>query len=98
MKKLMDYINDRDGYCTIQALKAPSAKPKNLQSLFENILEQEKKNTESIDAIVDLCVKEKDHATYNFLQWFVAEQIEEESLARRLLDKLNIIGNDKGGL
>jgi ferritin len=48
--------------------------------------------------VVDLCLKEKDYTTHNFMQWYVGEQIEEEALARTLIDKLNLIGNDKGGL
>ena len=45
-----------------------------------------------------MCLKEKDYTTHNFLQWFVAEQIEEEALARTIIDKLNLIGDDKAGL
>jgi len=47
---------------------------------------------------VDRCLAEKDYTTHNFLQWYVSEQIEEEALAKNILDKLNLIGNDKGGL
>jgi ferritin len=54
--------------------------------------------TESINDIVDLCLKEKDYTTYNFMQWYVSEQMEEEALARTILDKLRMIGTDKGGL
>jgi ferritin len=43
-------------------------------------------------------LSEKDYTTHNFLQWYVSEQIEEEALARNVLDKLNLIGNDKGGM
>ena len=48
--------------------------------------------------MVEVCLKEKDYTTHNFLQWYVAEQIEEEALARNILDKLHLIGEDKGGL
>ena len=44
------------------------------------------------------CLEEKDFTTHNFMQWYVAEQIEEEALARTILDKLKLIGDDKGGL
>jgi len=44
------------------------------------------------------CLKNKDYTTHNFMQWYVAEQIEEEALARTILDKLKLIGDDKGGL
>jgi ferritin len=51
-----------------------------------------------INEVVFVCLEEKDYSTHNFMQWFVAEQLEEEALARNILDKLKMIGNDKGGL
>ena len=54
--------------------------------------------SDEINKLVDNCLAEKDYTTHNFLQWYVAEQIEEERLARNLLDKLNLIGGDKGGM
>ena len=62
------------------------------------MLEHELNVTESINNIVGLCLEEKDFTTHNFMQWYVAEQLEEEALARTILDRLNMIGNDKGGL
>ena len=54
--------------------------------------------SESINELVHISLQEKDYATHNFLQWYVAEQIEEEATARTILDKINMIGDDKGGL
>ncbi len=51
-----------------------------------------------INKLVEECLKAKDYTTHNFLQWYVSEQIEEESLARNILDKLKLIGGEKGGL
>jgi ferritin len=51
-----------------------------------------------INKVVDVCLKEKDYSTHNFMQWYVSEQIEEEALARTIMDKLRMIGNDKGGM
>jgi ferritin len=48
--------------------------------------------------LVDLCLKEKDYSTHNFLQWYVTEQIEEESLARMNVDKLKLMGGEKAGM
>jgi ferritin len=48
--------------------------------------------------VVDICLKEKDYTTHNFMQWYVSEQMEEEALARSILDKLNLIGNETGGM
>jgi ferritin len=54
--------------------------------------------TESINNLVDICLQEKDYTTHNFVQWYVSEQLEEEALARSVLDKLRLIGGDKGGM
>jgi ferritin len=54
--------------------------------------------TESINNLVDICLQEKDYTTHNFVQWYVSEQLEEEALARTILDKLRLIGGDKGGM
>lgn len=56
------------------------------------------KVTNEINNLVDITLKEKDYTTHNFLQWYVSEQIEEEALARQIVDKLKLIGDDKGGL
>ena len=60
--------------------------------MTELVYEHEKKVTASINKIVDLATKEKDHGTYNFLQWFVEEQREEETLMRTIIDKIRLIG------
>ena len=51
-----------------------------------------------INNLVEICLQQKDYTTHNFMQWYVAEQIEEEALARTIMDKLRMIGSDKGGL
>ena len=66
--------------------------------MFEKLLKHEIFVSESINELVHISLQEKDYATHNFLQWYVAEQIEEEALARNILDKINLIGDDKGGL
>jgi len=68
------------------------------QKMFQELLEHEIFVSNSINELVHITLQEKDYATHNFLQWYVAEQIEEEALARTILDKINLIGNDKGGL
>ncbi len=64
------------------------------RSIFEQSLQHEQNVTRTIHGIVELCLAEKDHAAFNFLQWFVAEQIEEENLFRTILEKLDLIGED----
>jgi len=96
--KLMRYINERGGHAVVPELSKPPKDMKGIMDVFKSILQQEVEVSGEINAIVDLCLKEKDYTTHNFMQWYVAEQIEEERLARTMLDKLNLIGNDKGGL
>ncbi len=66
--------------------------------MFEQLYQHEIFVSKSINELVHITLEEKDYATHNFLQWYVAEQLEEEALARTVLDKINLIGNDKGGL
>ena len=79
-------------------LKKPPRDFLSITEIFENLLKHEIAVTEDINKVVDLCLKEKDYTTHNFMQWYVSEQIEEEGLARTIQDKLNMIGKDKGGL
>ncbi len=98
MLKLIHFINERGGKAIIPALTQPVQSFKSIQHSFKELLHHEIEVSESINKLVDTALKEKDYATHNFLQWYVAEQIEEERLARILLDKLEMIGDDKGGL
>lgn len=98
MLKLVHFINERGGHGLVPALKAPTSSFKNIQEIFEMILKHEVHVSAEINKLVERCLAEKDYTTHNFLQWYVSEQIEEEALARKILDKLNLIGNDKGGM
>jgi ferritin len=98
MLKLVKYINERGGKAEISALPKPDTNFKSLDVIFQNLFSHEVNVSNEINKMVDVCLQEKDYTTHNFLQWYVAEQIEEEALARNILDKLNLIGNDKGGL
>jgi ferritin len=98
MLKLIRYINERGGKAVVPALSAPPKEFDSLHNVFEQVLKHEVMVSQEINKLVDICLKEKDYTTHNFLQWYVAEQIEEEALAKNILDKLNLIGNDKGGL
>lgn len=98
MLKLVKFLNERGGTAKVNAMDAPKADFKDLRNIFEDLLEHETNVTNEINGLVDLCLSEKDYTTHNFLQWYVSEQIEEEALARNIMDKLNLIGNDKGGM
>jgi ferritin len=98
MLKLVKYVNERGGHAKISDLKAPKTEFGTFQKMFQELYEHEILVSDSINELVHVTLQEKDYSTHNFLQWYVAEQIEEEALARTILDKINLIGNDKGGL
>lgn len=98
MLKLVKYVNERGGHAIIPALSKPPVKFKGVRSIFESLLEHEIFVSNEINKVVHICLGEKDYSTHNFMQWYVAEQIEEENLARLIMDKLKLIGNDSGGM
>ena len=98
MLKLMKFVNERGGHGIVPASKQPPSTFKSVTKIFDQVLEHEVTVTKEINHLVDITLKEKDYTTHNFLQWYVSEQIEEEDLARDLVDKLKMVGDDKGGL
>lgn len=98
MLKLVKFINERGGKSIIGTIQAPPTSYECLEQVFESLLDHEISVTGSINNVVDICLQEKDYTTHNFMQWYVSEQLEEEALARTILDKLKLIGTDKGGL
>ena len=98
MLKLIHFVNNRGGKAIIPAFEQPKLTFDSLKQAFSDLLNHEIFVSKSINKLVDTALNERDYATHNFLQWYVAEQIEEESLARTINDKLELIGDDKGGL
>jgi len=95
MLKLFHYVNDRGGHAIVPKVEQPELEYKSIQDVFKEIYEHEKMITGSINNLVGLCYEEKDFTTVSFLQWYVEEQIEEESLFSNILDKFNLLGGDK---
>lgn len=95
MMKILEYILKRGAKVKVTAIPAPDADPTSVKDCFEKVFKQEVSNTESIYKVVKLSFDEQDWATWNFMQWFVKEQTEEETLALGLLDKVKIAGGDK---
>ncbi len=93
MLRFMRYVNDRGGWAKVVAIEEPPADYKNVKEMFEHVLKHEQYVSESINEIVHLCIEEKDYTTHSWIQWFVNEQIEEESSVREILDKLNLVGD-----
>lgn len=92
MLKILHYINDMDGTVVVPSIKQPKASYDSIQDLFQSVYEEEKKVTKAIYDLLSISEKENDHATTLFLQWYVAEQREEEAQVRDILDKIKLIG------
>ncbi|OUS02558.1 ferritin [Flavobacteriales bacterium 33_180_T64] len=97
MTKLVKFVNERSGHVIIPELDKSKHDFNTLNELFETFLKSEMFVTEQINHVIYECLKHKDYNVHNFMQWYVTEQLEEEAMARTLLDKLNIIGTDKSG-
>jgi len=94
MIRLFHYINDAGGHALVPEIKKMPHTFKSLYVLFQEVLKHERLVSDSINNLVETCLKEKDHSTANFLQWYVAEQHEEEKLFKTVLDKFTIAGTD----
>lgn len=94
MLKVIRYINERGGRAILPSFDKPPSDFEGLKSLFDQVLEHEKFITSSINEIVAETIKENDFATHNWLQWFVSEQVEEESSVQAIIDKLKLVGTN----
>jgi ferritin len=95
--KFFDYVNERGGRVLLGQIDAPPTEWESAQAVFEHVVEHERKVTGLINDLVNLAVAESDHATHNFLQWFVGEQVEEEASAKAVLQKVRLAGDTGGG-
>ena len=98
MMKLFRYVNAAGGHARVPALKEPPYNYKSLKDVFETALDQELSVTKSINELVELCFKSQDYSSFNFLQWYVAEQHEEENIFTTILNVFKIAGNDAKSL
>lgn len=96
--RFFKFIFDRNGRVTLSSIDEPKGTWKSPLDAFENVYSHEQKVTGLINGLVDLAKKENDHATENFLQWFVGEQVEEEASALEIVEKLRFIKDSANGL
>ena len=96
--KIYEFINERGGKVTLKTIEGPLTKWDSPLAVFEAVYVHEQKVTGLINDLVDLAIKEKDHATNTFLQWFVNEQVEEESSADEVVQQLKMMENAPGGM
>lgn len=94
MLKFIKFINERGGHAIMPALEKPPVDYKGVKEMFDEVLHHEKYISGSINDIVALATTEKEFAVLNWIQWFVSEQVEEESSVQAIIDKLNLLGKD----
>ena len=96
--KIYDFVNERGGRVVLKAIEAPPTEWDSPLDAFEATYKHEQKVTGLINNLVNLAIEEKDHATNSFLQWFVNEQVEEESSVDKVAQKLKMVEKAPGGL
>lgn len=98
MLKLIHYVADRGGQAELLPLDQPVQKYNSLFEVFSEIKIHEEFITKSINDLYEITMNERDYTTANFLQWYITEQVEEESLFSTILDKIKLVGADKAGM
>jgi ferritin len=91
--KFYKYVFDRNGAVTLKAIAQPATKFKTPLDVFRQVLVHEQKVTALINKLYESAVKEKDYAAQSFLQWFINEQVEEETNAADIINLLELIGD-----
>ncbi|BAP58568.1 non-heme ferritin [Candidatus Tachikawaea gelatinosa] len=98
MYKIFDYLNNTKTPPIINSIPSPKISCNSLYELFKKILKHEKYITKKINEITCLSMNNQDYSTFNFLQWYISEQREEENLFQKILDKINLIGDNEKNL
>lgn len=96
--KFFDWINERRGRVTLEAIEKPEFEWSSPLAAFEASFKHEQYITSRINDLMALAIEEKDFATRNMLNWFVDEQVEEESSVDAVVQQLKMIGDSKHGL
>jgi ferritin len=96
--KLFDFALARDGVVDLRTIEKPKASFDTLAAVFEQALAHEKRVTQQINALYELCFKEKAFAEMTELQWFLTEQVEEEKIAREIVAKFRLVKNDPAAI
>ena len=94
MMKFIHFVNERGGHAIVPAFEEPPANFDGIKKVFDQVLAHEQYISGSINDIVALAIKENDYATHSWIQWFITEQIEEESTVQSIIDKLKMLGKE----
>jgi ferritin len=98
VQRFFAYVNDRGGRVSLKAVDAPPGEWASPLKAFEEAYTHETKVTGLINGLMDLALKESDHASVTFLQWFITEQVEEEASADEVVQQLKLVDKTEGGL
>lgn len=98
MMKIFHYLNSVNGHAIVPSIEQPALTYKDIKDAINQALKGEQVVTKSVHALSELANKEKDYATYNFVQFFVNEQREEEVLFTQIQEKIDLIGLEGMGL
>ena len=96
--KFFDYIIERGGKVDLMPIPEVQSEWNGIIDIFEETLKHEQKVTSLINNLMDIAIEEKDHAAKSFLQWYVDEQVEEESGVQTILDQLKMVEGRGNGL
>lgn len=96
--KLFRYLEDQEVDIKLPAIKAVKVEYNSLLDVFKATLAHEQSMSKNLNNLSDIAMKEKDHATYNLLQWYVTEQVEEEASVKEIIDNIKLVGEDGFGL
>ena len=98
MLKIFDFLHDVDEHAMVPSIPKPESSFESINQIMQMVYEHEKSVTQSIFKLLESCNKQDDFVTFNFLQFYVIEQREEESLMRDILDKIKLIGEGPNAL
>lgn len=96
--KMFQYLEDQDAEILLPDIKGVKVDYKSFLDVFEKSLAHERSMTKNLNILSDMAMKDKDHATYNLLQWYVTEQVEEEATVKEIIDHIKLIGDNGYGL
>ena len=96
--KFFDYIVERGGRVDLMPIDIVPKEWDGIINIFEETLKHEQLVTGLINSLMDVAIEEKDHAAKSFLQWYVDEQVEEESGVQTILDQLKMVEGKGNGL
>lgn len=97
MQRLFDYLSDTGALPVLGSIEAPPVTFESLSDVFAQTYEHEQLITGKINELAHAAMTTHDYSTFNFLQWYVAEQHEEEKIFKTVLDKLGMLENSSNG-